>query len=282
MSSKTKKLGSLADIYQSEHLDGTITRIRLDRIHPSKEQPRQDREAGVDDLAASIKQDGLLSPLVVTRDKEGYRIIAGERRFHALTKLGLQEAECRIISREERDYWRISIVENLQREDLSASEEAIALLRLKQQEDYSDADLASMVGKSRNYVTEILGIAALSKEALQQCQEAGIENKNLMIQAVQAHRKGHLKGFLDGVRSGSIRTVRSAKEFNREEPAGQAAGGQGQPPARLHPAATSRPQASDYSLIVKKNVLSIRCPDPASARALESYVRKRFLQDQNP
>ena len=278
MSSKTKKLGSLADIYQAEHLDGAITRIRLDRIHPSQEQPRQDRQHGVEELAASIKQDGLLSPLVVTRDGEGYRIIAGERRFHALTRLGVGEAECRIISREERDYWRISIIENLQRENLSAPEEAAALLRLKQQEDYSDADLASMVGKSRNYVTEILGIAALPDEALSACRDAGVENKNLMIQAVQAHKKGHLQGFLDAFRAGNIRTVRSAKEFNRDDTEPPAPGKSTGKAASASKAGSRRPRAGDFEVSVKRNVLSVRCPDSTAAHELEAWITGRYFR----
>lgn len=277
MSSKSKKLGSLADIYQSEHLDGAITKIRLDRIHPSKEQPRQDRLAGVDELAASIRQDGLLSPIVVTRDGDGYRIIAGERRYHALRKLEQTEAECRIISREERDYWRISIIENLQRENLSAAEEASALLRLKLQEEYSDADLAGVVGKSRNYVTEILGIASLPEKALQECSEAGIENKNLLIQAVQAHKKGKLTTFLQAYRSGEIRTVRSAKEFNRDgtEPAPNNKGPENQ--TSRAPSAPLRPDIEDYNITVRKEVVSVRCPDAETARSLQAWLTKRYF-----
>ncbi len=275
MSSKSKKLGSLADIYQAEHLDGTITRIRLDRIHPSHEQPRRDRHTGVDELAASIRKDGLLSPLVVTRDGEGYRIIAGERRFHALSRLGAQEAECRIISREERDYWRISIIENLQRENLSAPEEAAALLRLKEQEDYSDAELALVVGKSRNYVTEILGIAALPQDALQACHAAGIENKNLMIQAVQAHRKGHLGDFLEAFQAGAIRTVRSAKEFNRDDAAGSPTAASGTGKAKR--ALPDRPDADDFDFSIRKNALTVRCPDAESAQALKAWIEKRYF-----
>jgi ParB family chromosome partitioning protein len=217
VSSKLKKLGTLADVYQSEKLDGTITRIRMERLHPSEDQPRQDRMVGIEELSASIKRDGLLSPLVVTKDGEGYRIIAGERRYHALKRLNSQDAECRIISRKERDYFRIAIIENLQRENLNPVEEALALKRLKAQENYSDADLADIVGKSRNYITEILGIASLPAEALEECRLAGIDNKNFLIQAVQAHKKGYWNDFLVAYKNGQIATVREARNFNHKE-----------------------------------------------------------------
>ena len=217
MSSKLKKLGTLADVYQSEKLDGTITRIRLDKIQPSEHQPRQNRTVGIEELASSIAQDGLLSPIVVTRHDKGYRIIAGERRYHALKSLNIQEAECRIISREERDYYRIAIIENLQRENLNPQEEAQALKHLKTQENYSDAELAQIIGKSRNYVTEILGIASLPDDVLEQCRTAGMDNKNLMIQAVQAHKKGSFRDFIKEFQEGRIKTIRDARSFLGKE-----------------------------------------------------------------
>lgn len=279
MASKTKRLGSLADIYQAQNLDGTITSIKLDRIHPSTDQPRQNRTMGVDELAESIRRDGLLSPLVVTKDGDQYRIIAGERRYHALRKLGHAQAECRIISREERDYWRIAIVENLQRENLSADEEASALLRLKKQDNLSDEGLAKLVGKSRNYITEILGIAALPEDVRRECQQVGIDNRNLMIQVVQSYKKGNVSEFLDAYRQGLVRTVRAARDFNR--------GGADEQPAAAAVARTARPgptQATasqlftDYELQIRGSELRIKCPGPEDAARLEKYIRQHFLK----
>ena len=273
MSSKLKKLGSLADIYQSENLDGTITRIKLDRIHPSEEQPRKDARFGVDELAASIKKDGLLSPIVVTREGENYRIIAGERRFHAVSKLGWVDAECRIISREERDYWRIAIVENLQREDLPAEDEAAALLKLKKQENLSDAALAALVGKSRNYITEILSIAALPDTVLRECQYAKIDNKNMLIQVAQAHKNGNWKEFLAAYKRGEVRTVRAAKDFvqtSKSQP--------DLPIGKKPPGQTgARPEPSnDYQIRQTGSEVRVRCPDPAAAKKLEAFLIKRY------
>ncbi|MCR9144682.1 MAG: ParB/RepB/Spo0J family partition protein [bacterium] len=280
MASKTKRLGSLADIYQSENLDGTITTIKLDRIHPSAEQPRQNRTAGVDELAESIRRDGLLSPLVVTKDGDKYRIIAGERRYHALTKLGKTQAECRIISREERDYWRIAIVENLQRENLSADEEAQALLRLKKQDNLSDEGLAKLVGKSRNYITEILGIAQLPANVLKECQAVGIDNRNLMIQVVQSYKKGNVAEFLDAYRQGAVRTVRAAREFNRAPESATAAAPQKtkNPPGKAGKADTEAQLFKDYSIKVRGSEVRVKCPDPEDAERLEKHIRQNFLK----
>lgn len=216
MSSKHKKLGGLADIFQSESLDGAITRLPIAKIRPSEEQPRRDRTHAVDELSESIRRDGLLSPIVVTKEGDNYRVIAGERRFHAVSRLGWKDVECRIISREQRDYFRIALIENLQRENLNAEEEAEALIKLKKQEDLSDQELAKLVGKSRNYVTEILSIASLPTDYIEECRRRGLTQKNFLIQAVQAFRKGRQEEFLSAFEGGEIRTVRDAKDFNQE------------------------------------------------------------------
>lgn len=297
MSSKHKKLGNLADIYQSEKLDGTISRLRIDRIHPSADQPRQDRTSGVEELARSIQQDGLLSPILVTREGDGYRIIAGERRYHAIKYLGLKEAECRIISREERDYWRIAIIENLQRENLSAHEEASAIARLKKQEEYSDTELARILGKSRNYITEILSIASLPEAEAEQCREAGIDNKNILIQAVQAHKKNRLPEFIESYKSGLVKTVRQAKEFNQgrlsQEPATDSTdhsgdqtslrpqdptspdyrAGQGGDKARTDRKASF---ATEAAISRKGSVIRIECEDADAAARATTWLKKNL------
>ena len=283
MSSKTKKLGALADIYQSQNLDGTITRIKLARIKPSSDQPRRDRTLAIQELAASLARDGLLSPILVTKDGEGYRIIAGERRYHAMKQLGWIEAECRIVSREERDYWRLAIIENLQREDLSAEEEAIALLKLKRQESLSDSTLAELVGKSRNYITEILGIGQLPDQALQECRRLGLDNKNFLIQAVQAHKREALRDFLQACADGRIRTVRDARQFNQEEPLA----GAGQPedgnPEKTRTRAASIGSGdagtdAEIRLAVKGSDVLVSCPDARTARRIKSHLQRSMRE----
>jgi ParB family chromosome partitioning protein len=225
---------------------------------------------GVDDLASSIKTDGLLSPIVVTKEGERYRIIAGERRYHAMKKLGWQEVEVRIISREQRDYFRIALIENLQRENLTPEDEASALLRLKTQENYSDHELSSIIGKSRNYVTEILGIANLPDEVLAECRAAGIDNKNMMIQVVQAFKKGNWKELLEAYKEGSIRTVRGAREFIQ----GRSQGGEKKSDRKK--SSDDKSLASTFSLQKKGPRLTIHCPSPEQAKNLEQWIRSNY------
>ncbi|MDL5247143.1 ParB/RepB/Spo0J family partition protein [Leptospira weilii] len=220
MSSKSKRLGSLADVFQAEKLEGTIRKIRLDKILPSENQPRQDRKKGIEDLARSLDKDGLLQPIIVTKqnpEDENYKIVAGERRYHAAKQLGWAEIECKILDRDEKETFRLAIIENLQRENLSPYEEVEAMSHLKNSFKYTDQELGTLFGKSRSYMTELLGISNLSKDELNFCKEAGIESKNLLIQAVAASRKGTFSEFLSLFQAGALKTVKDAKSFNREE-----------------------------------------------------------------
>ncbi|PJZ39843.1 chromosome partitioning protein ParB [Leptospira kmetyi] len=220
MSSKSKRLGSLADVFQAEKLEGTVRKIRLEKILPSENQPRQDRKKGVEDLARSLDKDGLLQPIIVTKqnpEDENYRIVAGERRYHAAKQLGWIEVECKILDRDEKETFRLAIIENLQRENLSPYEEVEAMSHLKTSFKYTDQELGTLFGKSRSYMTELLGISDLTKEELRFCKDAGIESKNLLIQAVAASRKGTFSEFLNLFQTGALKTVKDAKSFNREE-----------------------------------------------------------------
>lgn len=217
MSSKSKRLGSLADIFQSESLEGTIRKIKLSKIKPSVKQPRQDRLKSIDELSESIKVEGLLQPLVVNKieNEDSYKIIAGERRFHAVSKLGWLEVECKILNKSDKEIFKLAVIENLQRENLSAYDEVESLKILKKEYSYGDQELATIFGKSRNYISEILSISQLSNSKIIECKEAGIENKNLLIQASQADKKGSFNDFLSRFKSGNLKTVKDAKEFNK-------------------------------------------------------------------
>lgn len=84
---------------------------------------------------------------------------------------------------------------------------------LKTSFKYTDQELGTLFGKSRSYMTELLGISSLSKEELRSCKEAGIEGKNLLIQAVAASRKGTFSEFLNLFQTGALKTVKDAKIF---------------------------------------------------------------------
>ena len=276
MASKAEKLGGLADIFQSEQLDGTISRIKLSKIKPSQEQPRQERKIAISELASSIQRDGLLSPLVVTKEGDSYRIIAGERRYHAISQLKWEEVECRIISRKEMDYWRIAIIENLQRENLNPQEEAKALVKLKQKENLNDTELSHLVGKSRNYISEILSIASLSSEVLQKCKKYDIASRNMLIQVVQAEKKGIVQDFFKAFSEGLITNVREAKHFNQKLQDSAA-----KKPKTTKPEDSFAPSHHQLYYIKRSgSKIKIQCPNRQDSQYLEKEIRK-YLDAEN-
>jgi ParB family chromosome partitioning protein len=129
-------------------------------VVPNPDQPRKHfSETALADLAASIQARGLLQPIVVRRTADGYRLLAGERRFRAAKVAGLDRVPALI--REGDDDLEIALIENLQREDLSPLEEAEALAMLIERHGYSHREVADLLGKSRPYVSNTLALNKL-------------------------------------------------------------------------------------------------------------------------
>lgn len=137
-----------------------LTLVPLSAVVPNPDQPRKHfAEDALADLAASIKTRGLLQPIVVRRTSDGYRLLAGERRFRAALLAGLDRVPALI--REGDDDLEIALIENLQREDLSPLEEAEALALLIERHGYSHREVADLLGKSRPYVSNTLALNKL-------------------------------------------------------------------------------------------------------------------------
>jgi ParB family transcriptional regulator, chromosome partitioning protein len=214
MASKSKKLSFAADIFEQD-IEGIIRKISMAEIQPASDQPRTHFDESINSLAESIKTEGLLQPIVVTKEGTRYKIVAGERRFRAAKIAGLSEIECRILRKNAKDTYRLAVIENLQRENLNAIDEARAFRKLKDDYGHSDGDLAKIVGKSRNYVNEILSVSEIPSTWIEKARTAGIESKNLFIQFAQAVKSGHADTFLDAFKSGVVSTVSAAKQFNK-------------------------------------------------------------------
>lgn len=218
MASKSKKLSFAADIFEQD-IEGIIRKIPMADIQPSAEQPRTQFDETIQSLAESIKTEGLLQPIVVTKEGNKYKIVAGERRFRAAKIAGFDSIECRILRKNPKDTYRLAVIENLQRENLNAIDEAKAFRKLKSEYGYNDGDLAKIVGKSRNYVNEILSVAEIPTPWIEKARAAGIESKNLFIQFAQAIKSGTAEGFLNAYESGAVKTVAAAKQFNKTQKA---------------------------------------------------------------
>lgn len=139
--------------------------LEIEQIKPNPLQPRLkfDKES-IDELARSIKESGVLQPLIVVPEGNHYRIVVGERRWRAAQKIGLRKIPSLIRSMPKMQQLEISLVENLQREDLNPLEIALAYQKLAQKLDYTQQEIAEKVGKDRTSVANYLRLLNLPKE----------------------------------------------------------------------------------------------------------------------
>ena len=146
-----------------------LKHIRIDHLQRGKFQPRHTfTSASLEALASTIKRDGVLEPLIVRQtensDKLIYEIIAGERRWRAAQLVGLAEVPCLIRSYSDEETARISLTENMQRENLNPLEEAKGLKKLKTTFNYTDEEIGAILGKSRSVVTNLMRLLELDNK----------------------------------------------------------------------------------------------------------------------
>lgn len=139
--------------------------INVKQLHPGRYQPRRTiNETELETLANSIREQGILQPIVVRNSDMGYEIIAGERRWRAAQLAGLSSVPVIIKDVNDEAALAIGLIENIQRENLNALEEALALARLDNEFGLSHAEIADAVGKSRSAVTNLLRLLNLPTE----------------------------------------------------------------------------------------------------------------------
>ena len=139
------------------------TTLPIELLLPNPKQPRSHmNEEGLASLAESIREHGVVQPVLVAREEEKYRIVAGERRWRAATMAGCIDIPVRIVEGDDRNLREIALIENLQREDLSVIETARALSALIRDHQLTQETLASRIGWSRSRVTNTIRLLNLS------------------------------------------------------------------------------------------------------------------------
>lgn len=172
---KTDKNTNIADqkiqktsAEESVNVKGGETFLKINQVEPNRDQPRKDfDEDALLELADSIKQFGVLQPLIVQKKNEYYEIIAGERRWRAAKLAGLKEVPVIVKDYTKQEIVEISLIENIQRENLNPIEEAMAYKRLLEEFDLKQDEVAERVSKSRTAVTNSMRLLKLSKKVQQ-------------------------------------------------------------------------------------------------------------------
>lgn len=147
---------------------GSEVSIDINKVEPNRDQPRKhfDEDALIE-LSESIKQYGIIEPLLVQKRKDYYEIIAGERRWRAAKKAGLKEVPVIIKNFSDQQIVEVSLIENIQREDLNPIEEALAYKRLLEEFDLKQDEVAEKVSKSRAAVTNSMRLLKLDERVQQ-------------------------------------------------------------------------------------------------------------------
>jgi ParB family chromosome partitioning protein len=150
----------------------TLLYCGIEEIVPNRSQPRKHfDESRLQELADSIKEKGILEPLIVRRIGQGYELIVGERRWRAAQRAGLKEIPILVKEAEARDVLELSLIENIQRENLNPLEEAEAFRHLIEEFSVSQADLALRIGKDRTTVANTVRLLKLPLEIKSHLQE---------------------------------------------------------------------------------------------------------------
>ena len=159
-------LGPSTVLQELKANEDNFTRLTVQCLQPSRYQPRREmNEASLTELASSIKQQGVLQPLLVRQiESDRYEILAGERRWRAAQLAGLTDIPVLIKEVDNETAMAIALIENLQREDLSALDQAQAMQRLLSEFDLTHQQVADLLGKSRAAVSNYLRLLSLSDE----------------------------------------------------------------------------------------------------------------------
>jgi len=185
--------------------------IAIDQIDPNPEQPRQVM-GDLSELMASIAEKGIIEPLIVRQRGGRYQIVAGERRYQAAVQVGLRELPVVIRDVDDNEVVEVALVENIQRKDLSAFEEAEALHALTDRCGYTHEDLARRMGKSRSSITESLALAQMPADVRNLCRLADITSKSLLLQIVRQQDPAKMVALIERLtREGGTGPVTRAK-----------------------------------------------------------------------
>lgn len=186
--------------------------IRLENIDPDPDQPRK-QIGDISDIATSIAEQGLLNPLIVQPvSTNRYRIIAGERRYHACKQVGLDVVQCIVRTPSQQQTIELQLIENLHRRNLDPFEEAAGYARLKTEHNYTDETIGKKMAKSRTHVTQTLSLAKIPDDIREKCQSSDIplSRDTLYLIAKQPSREKML-AVLEDVQSGLPHEQRRAK-----------------------------------------------------------------------
>lgn len=215
---KTKGLGkglgsifgvrNVAEALAPAQLEGQTPKVDIAKLIPGKYQARKKMtQQGIQELADSIREKGILNPIVVRKLEDGYEILAGERRYRAALEAGLVEVPVTVLNVTDEEALSVGLIENLQREDLNAMETAEGMQRLVEEFQYTHEDVARAVGCSRSAVSNLLRLLTLSAPVQKLVREGLLEMGHARA-LLPLNEEAQIKFALEAAKKGlSVRQV---------------------------------------------------------------------------
>ena len=212
---KTKKTGLPDDVSMrhdnhyvdliEEKLYGP--RIRMIAINKIDQSPHQARtELGnIEELMASIKEKGILQPIIVREKNKRYEIIAGERRWIAAKNVGLKDVPCIEMNVSDNEAMELALIENLQRKDLDVFEEADGLNALADMYGYSHKQISEKIGKARSTITEIISISKIPKQIRNMCEEFSIKSRGTIIEIAKQENEDNMYRLITEIKKRELK-----------------------------------------------------------------------------
>lgn len=237
--------------------------VPIEDIEPNPNQPRQSL-GNLTDLVASVREKGILEPILVRPAGSRFQIIAGERRYRAAQEAGLGEIPCVVRETGDAETMELALIENLQREDLSPFDEAEGLKALAERHGYTHEKMAERLGKSRSSITESLSLTHMPAAVRELCRLADIQSKSLLLQVVRQSDREKMTAFVERLqKEGSTR--REARRLARQTKG--KGGARGRPRYYVF-----RHQPSDKSFNLVLRFRKSHVPREEVCRALQSSL----------
>lgn len=215
-SSKEEESSAVHDIEAAETHEG-IKYIDINNIKPNANQPRKTFDEGkLEELADSIREHGLIQPLVVRKSTNGYEIVAGERRWRAARKIGIKEIPAIVRELSDEENMLLAIIENMQREDLDPIEEAEGISQMIETYGLSQEQVSKSLGKSRPYITNQLRLLKLPEEIRKMVSDGRLSSGHVRALITIDDEEKQIKLAVQAVEQGmSVRQVEALAKANK-------------------------------------------------------------------
>lgn len=196
--------GHFVELITSRPAGPQIRMIPTERIDPNPRQARSEL-GNIEELKSSIKQKGMLEPILVRPKGGRYEIIAGERRYVASKSIGLKDIPCIEMNVGDSEAVEISLIENLQRKDLDVFEEADGLKTLAEIYSYSHAQIAQKLGKARSTITEIINLSKIPHSVRELCHQHHITSRTTLIEITKLKTEDDMIRLIHAISERNLR-----------------------------------------------------------------------------